>query len=220
MFSKIWVEYLFKNYVIFLGGGGEVIKRLHWITGGRGGGGLGTPKKDYVIFKWSLIFYHYIPELLGENLDCLNEHKICATSTLFSFLLISYKFYKPKVPVTYKCWWYGNLFSSLSLVSHIQHWGAEMPSPIWFASLLISRHDYRPGNGIIATMVFWEYLLQRSMEYLNIHRIIFEYSSNDIGIFEQKIFEYLYLVHFIITNLFVFPLSPEIDHEYLYSYSC
>ena len=29
-----------------LGGGGEVIKRLHRITGG--------PKKDYVIFEWSL----------------------------------------------------------------------------------------------------------------------------------------------------------------------
>ena len=42
-----------KNYVIFWGGGGEVIKRLHWITGGRGGG-LGGPKKDYVIFEWSL----------------------------------------------------------------------------------------------------------------------------------------------------------------------
>ena len=46
-------EYLFKNYVIFWGGRGEVIKRLHWITGGRGGG-LGSPKKDYVIFEWSL----------------------------------------------------------------------------------------------------------------------------------------------------------------------
>ena len=41
-----------KNYVIFLGRGGEVIKRLHWITGGWGGG-LGSPKKDYVIFEWS-----------------------------------------------------------------------------------------------------------------------------------------------------------------------
>ena len=37
-----------------LGGRGEVIKRLHWITGGRGGG-LEDPKKDYVIFEWSLI---------------------------------------------------------------------------------------------------------------------------------------------------------------------
>ena len=53
MFSKIRVKYLLKNYVIFLGGGGEVIKRLHWITGGRRGG-LGTPKKDNVIFEWSL----------------------------------------------------------------------------------------------------------------------------------------------------------------------
>ena len=49
------VEYLCKNYVIFLGGGGEVIKRLHWITGGKGGG-LGSPKKDYAIFEWSLIY--------------------------------------------------------------------------------------------------------------------------------------------------------------------
>ena len=30
------MEYLFKNYVIFWGGGGEVIKRLHWIKGGGG----------------------------------------------------------------------------------------------------------------------------------------------------------------------------------------
>ena len=42
-----------KNYVIFWGGGGEVLKRLHWITRGRGGG-LGGPKKDYVIFEWPL----------------------------------------------------------------------------------------------------------------------------------------------------------------------
>ena len=36
-------------------GGGEVIKRLHWIIGGRGGGGgLKGPKKDYVIFERSL----------------------------------------------------------------------------------------------------------------------------------------------------------------------
>ena len=52
MFSKIRVKYFFKNYVIFWGGGGEVIKRLHWIKGG--GGGLRSPKKDYVIFQWSL----------------------------------------------------------------------------------------------------------------------------------------------------------------------
>ena len=53
-FQRIF-EYLFKDYIIFFGGeGGEAIKRLHWITGGRGGG-LGSPKKDYVIFEWSLI---------------------------------------------------------------------------------------------------------------------------------------------------------------------
>ena len=42
-----------KNYAIFWGGGGEVIKRSHWITGGRGGGQDG-PKKDRIIFKRSL----------------------------------------------------------------------------------------------------------------------------------------------------------------------
>ena len=43
-----------KNYAIFWGGGGEVIKRSHWITGGRGGGQDG-PKKDRIIFERSLI---------------------------------------------------------------------------------------------------------------------------------------------------------------------
>ena len=42
-----------KNYAIFFGGGGEVIKRSHWITGGRGGGQDG-PKKDQIIFERSL----------------------------------------------------------------------------------------------------------------------------------------------------------------------
>ena len=45
-----------KNYAIFWGGGGEVIKRSHWITGGRGGGQDG-PKKDRIIFERSLIPY-------------------------------------------------------------------------------------------------------------------------------------------------------------------
>ena len=59
---KLRGEYLCKNYVIFLGGGGVVIKRLHWITGGRGVG-LGTPKKDYVIFERSLtiLLLSYMP---------------------------------------------------------------------------------------------------------------------------------------------------------------
>ena len=56
MFSKIWVEYLFKNYVIFWGGRGEVIKRSHWITGGRGGGQDG-PIKDHIIFERSLRYF-------------------------------------------------------------------------------------------------------------------------------------------------------------------
>ena len=43
-----------KNYAIFWGGGGEVIKRSHWITGGRGGGQDG-PKKYHIIFERSLI---------------------------------------------------------------------------------------------------------------------------------------------------------------------
>ena len=74
MFSRIQVEYLLKNYVIFLGGGGEVIKRLHWITGGRGGG-LRGPKKDYVIFEWSPIdgqFLHFTSKHKPDSsvVDC------------------------------------------------------------------------------------------------------------------------------------------------------
>ena len=46
MFSKIQVEYLLKNYVIFWGGGHQKITLDYR---GRGGG----PKKDYVIFEWS-----------------------------------------------------------------------------------------------------------------------------------------------------------------------
>ena len=38
----------------FLGERGEVVKRLHRITGGRGGGQDG-PKKDHIIFERSLI---------------------------------------------------------------------------------------------------------------------------------------------------------------------
>ena len=45
-----------KNYAIFWGGGGEVIKRSHWITGGRGGGQDG-PKKDHIIFERSLTYF-------------------------------------------------------------------------------------------------------------------------------------------------------------------
>ena len=56
---------MFKNYIIFWGGEGEVIKRLHWITGG----GKGTPKKDYVIFEWSLILIVGLREfcLVGQE---------------------------------------------------------------------------------------------------------------------------------------------------------
>ena len=68
-----------KNYAIFWGGGGEVIKRSHWITGGRGGGQDG-PKKDHVIFECSLItdfkidfqnkkwnYFYHIEILLLQN---------------------------------------------------------------------------------------------------------------------------------------------------------
>ena len=44
---------------------------------------------------------------------------------------------------------------------------------------------------------------------------IFEYSSNNIRIFEQKIFEYSYSVHWMITNTFVFVFGPECDPEYI-----
>ena len=66
MFSRIQVDYLFKNYVIFWGGGGEVIKRLHWITGGEGGG-LGSPKKDYIIFEGSLNSMIFLGETIPPN---------------------------------------------------------------------------------------------------------------------------------------------------------
>ena len=44
---------------------------------------------------------------------------------------------------------------------------------------------------------------------------IFEYSSNNIPIFEPKIFEYSYSVHLMITNIFVFVFGPECDPEYI-----
>ena len=44
---------------------------------------------------------------------------------------------------------------------------------------------------------------------------IFEYSSNNIRIFEPKIFEYSYSVHLMLTNIFVF--GPEVDPEYIRS---
>ena len=42
---------------------------------------------------------------------------------------------------------------------------------------------------------------------------IFEYASNNIRIFEPKIFEYSYSVHLMLTNIFVF--GPEVDPEYI-----
>ena len=56
-----------KNFAIFWGGGGEVIKRSHWITGGRGGGGQDGPKKDHIIFERSLTFG--IKNLMSDNDD-------------------------------------------------------------------------------------------------------------------------------------------------------
>ena len=44
---------------------------------------------------------------------------------------------------------------------------------------------------------------------------IFEYSLNNIQIFEPKIFEYSYSLHLIITNIFVFVSGPEFDSEYI-----
>ena len=45
---NIMCRILLKHYVIIKGGGGEVIKRLHWIAGGKGE--VYWIKKDYVIF--------------------------------------------------------------------------------------------------------------------------------------------------------------------------
>ena len=44
---------------------------------------------------------------------------------------------------------------------------------------------------------------------------IFEYSSNNIRMFEPKIFEYSYLVHLMLTNIFIFVFGPEVDPEYI-----
>ena len=44
---------------------------------------------------------------------------------------------------------------------------------------------------------------------------IFEYLSNNIRIFEPKIFEYSYSVHLMLTNIFVFVFGPEVDPEYI-----
>ena len=80
MFSKIQVEYLFKNYVIFQGGGGKLIKRLHWITGGRWGG-QGSQKRDYVIFEWSLS-HKYVYLRLYQCL-CVHVHVcVCVCMSL------------------------------------------------------------------------------------------------------------------------------------------
>ena len=42
---------------------------------------------------------------------------------------------------------------------------------------------------------------------------IFEYSSNNIRIFEPKTFKFSYSVHLMLTNIFVF--GPEVDPEYI-----
>ena len=44
---------------------------------------------------------------------------------------------------------------------------------------------------------------------------IFEYSSNNIQIFEPKIFEYSKSVHLMLTNIFVFVFSPKADPKYI-----
>ena len=41
------------------------------------------------------------------------------------------------------------------------------------------------------------------------------FNNDDIWIFESKIFEYSYSVHFCITNIFVFVFGPEYDPEYI-----
>ena len=51
--------------------GGEVIKRSHWITGGRGGGQDG-PKKDHIIFERSLMEF----DLTGKSETCLQNMDI------------------------------------------------------------------------------------------------------------------------------------------------
>ena len=47
-----------------------------------------------------------------------------------------------------------------------------------------------------------------SQKYLNIR-------AKNIRIFEPKIFEYSYLVHCSITNIFVFVFGPKYDPEYI-----
>ena len=65
-----------KNYAIFWGGGGEVIKRSHWITGGRGGGQDG-PKKDHIIFERSLNHKYYF--------DCLKTWQLANIYTAVDY---------------------------------------------------------------------------------------------------------------------------------------
>ena len=48
---------------------------------------------------------------------------------------------------------------------------------------------------------------------------IFEYSSNNMfqpsSSSSQKIFEYSYLVHLMLTNIFIFVFGPEVVPEYI-----
>ena len=53
------------------------------------------------------------------------------------------------------------------------------------------------------------------MEYSIICQIIFKYLSNNIKIFKPKIFEYSYLVHLMLTNIFIFVFGPEVVPEYI-----
>ena len=65
-------QILSKNYAIFGGGGGEVIKRSHWI---KGGGGQDRPKKDRIIFERSLGGRYskiYMKNWTLELLDVIN----------------------------------------------------------------------------------------------------------------------------------------------------
>ena len=86
----------FKNYVIFWGGGGEVIKWLHWITGGRGGVPKG-PKMDYVILECSLTLSPM------EQPKLMRNFKYSKTWMTFVCTVIHLKDWRNKLTSLFKC---------------------------------------------------------------------------------------------------------------------
>ena len=68
--------------------------------------------------------------------------------------------------------------------------------------------NFEKINGILLTLVLCEF---STKVFWNIRRL----KNNDIQIFKLKIFEYSYLFHFSIKNIFVFVFGPECKPEYI-----